>query len=249
MHRFSRMHLSPEEAMRSLDATDLGESSNIAEGIALIAVIDERRDYLAAGYSSMRNYCMGRRRWSEDKALRRIQVARAALRFPELFEYLADGRLEVTTAAVLAPHLEPETAAGLMAAAAFRSQREVMQMLAERSRPHVASPVAAADDLLVEPTSCQHAALHAESHLSRCDCVSVDIAACESAPVHAQKSRRGRVTPSSTGDFDVRLTITQAEHEDLRRAQALLGHAEPSGDPALVYARAMKHYLAPLLSG
>ena len=44
----------------------------------------------------------------------------------------------------------------------------------------------------------------------------------------------------------MRLTITQAEHDDLRRAQALLGHAEPSGDPALVYARAMKHYLAHL---
>ena len=70
MHRFSRMHLSPDEAMRKLDATDLGETSSIAEAIALIAVLDHRQDYLAAGYSCMRNYCMGRRRWSEDKALR-----------------------------------------------------------------------------------------------------------------------------------------------------------------------------------
>jgi hypothetical protein len=54
------------------------------------------------------------------------------------------------------------------------------------------------------------------------------------------------VTPGATGEYDVRLTITEAEHEDLRRAQALLGHAVPSGDPALVYARAMKHYLAHL---
>jgi cell division septum initiation protein DivIVA len=44
----------------------------------------------------------------------------------------------------------------------------------------------------------------------------------------------------------VRLSITEAEHEDLRKAQALLGHAVPSGDPAEVYARAMKHYLAHL---
>ena len=111
MRRYSRMHLSPEVAMRSLDAIDLEEKSRIAEGLALIAVIDERRDYLAAGYSCMRSYCMGRLHMSEDKALRRIQVARAALRFPEVFECLADGRLSVTTAAVLAPHLEPETAA------------------------------------------------------------------------------------------------------------------------------------------
>ena len=119
MRRYSRMHLSPEVAMRSLDAIDLEEKSRIAEGLALIAMIDERRDYLAAGYSCMRSYCMGRLRMSEDRALRRIQVARVALRCPEVFECLADGRLSVATAAVLAPHLTPETAAGLLAASAF----------------------------------------------------------------------------------------------------------------------------------
>jgi hypothetical protein len=54
------------------------------------------------------------------------------------------------------------------------------------------------------------------------------------------------VTPSATGDYDVRLTTSEAEHEDLRKAQALLGHAVPSGDPALVYARAMKLLVAHL---
>lgn len=59
-------------------------------------------------------------------------------------------------------------------------------------------------------------------------------------------TRRGRITASATGDYEVRLSITDEEHEDLRRAQALLGHAVPSGDPAEIYARAMKHYLAHL---
>jgi len=49
MHRFSRMHLSAADAMRKLDAIDLEEKSRVAEGIALIAVIDHRRDYLGAG--------------------------------------------------------------------------------------------------------------------------------------------------------------------------------------------------------
>ena len=114
MQSYSRMHLSPDVAMRNLERIDLEEKSRIAEGIALIAVIDERRDFLAAGYSCMRNYCMDRLHMSEDKALRRIQVARVALRNPEVFEYLADGRLSVTTASVLAPHLNPETASGLL---------------------------------------------------------------------------------------------------------------------------------------
>ena len=164
MHRFSRMHLSPEVARRTLDTIDLEEKSKIAEGIALIAVIDERRDYLAAGYSCMRNYCVGRLHMSEDKALRRIQVARVALRNPEVFEYLADGRLSVTTASVMAPHLEPETTAGLLAAAAFQTKREIARMLFERSRPSEAQSVAPADESLVQNTSCQHAPAQADSY-------------------------------------------------------------------------------------
>ena len=134
MTRYSRMHLPPEVAMRNLDAIDLDEKSRIAEGLALIAVIDERRDYLAAGYSCMRSYCMGRLHMSEDRALRRIQVARAALHFPEVFEFLADGRLSVTTAAVLAPHLEPDTAASLLAAA-FLSRPEIRSCPLAAARP------------------------------------------------------------------------------------------------------------------
>ena len=246
MHRYSRMHLSPEAAMRTIDAIDLEEKSRLAESIALIAVIDHRRDYLAAGCSCMRSYCMGQLRMSEDKALRRIQVARVALRFPEVFEYLADGRLSVTTAAVLAPHLAPETAAGLLAGAAFRTQREIVQMLAERLQAPVASPVAAAGESPVETTSGQHAAPHAISHLSRCEDMLGDLAVLEHAPVHTGHTRRGRVTPCAAGAYDVRLSITEAEHAELVRAQALLGHSVPSGDPALIYARAMTHYLAHL---
>jgi 5-methylcytosine-specific restriction endonuclease McrA len=66
------------------------------------------------------------------------------------------------------------------------------------------------------------------------------------APAPAKNPRRGRVTPAATGEYEVRLIITEAEHAEFVRAQALLGHAVPLGDPALVYARAMKHYLAHL---
>ena len=244
MRRYSRMHLSPEDAMRNLDAIDLEEKSRLAEGIALIAVIDERRDYLAAGYSCMRSDCMGRLRMSEAKALRRIQVARVALRFPEVFEYLADGRLSVAAAAVLAPHLEAGTAAELPALAAFQSRDEIIRLLAARSRPCAASLAEPVGELPVESTSCQHAPGHAESDLTHCNFVLGVNTASGQCQAQTEHARRGRVTPSATGDYDVRLTITEVEHADLRRAQDLLGHAVPSGDPALIYARAMKHYVA-----
>jgi hypothetical protein len=76
--------------------------------------------------------------------------------------------------------------------------------------------------------------------------VAADAAAPAQAPAPAKKPRRGRVTPAATGEYEVRLSITEEEHAEFLRAQALLSHAVPSGDPALVYARAMKHYLAHL---
>ena len=246
MHRYSRMHLSPEVAVRNLGAIDLEEKSKVAEGVALVAVVNERRDYLAAGYSCMRSFCTGRLHWSEDKAYRRIQVARAALRFPDVFECLADGRLSVTTASVLAPHLTPESATELLAAAAFRTQREIVQMLAERAVPAAEESIASLGESLVEPVSGSLAVPQVNS-LSDLGAPRVcDSAATANAAPHVADPRRGRLSPGATGHYDVRLSITEAEHDDLRAAQALLGHAVPSGDPALIYARAMKLYRAHL---
>ena len=246
MHRFSRMHLSPADAMRKLDAIDLEEKSRIAEGVALIAVLDHRRDYLAAGYASMLDYCMGRLHMSRDKALRRIQVARAALLFPEVFEYLADGRLSMTTASELAPHLEAESAADLLAASAFRTKDEIRRLMAERSKPRVEAPAELALGVNVEESSGSYALAHMNSHVDACDPPRTGASKASLAPAQVKCPRRGRVSPSLTGGFEVRLSITEDEHQILQRAQALLGHAVPSGDPALVYARAMKHYLAHL---
>jgi hypothetical protein len=220
MHRFSRMHLSPAETVHSIDGIDLDEKSKIAEWIALIGVIDERKDYLAAGYSCTRNFCMGRLHMSDDEALRRIQVARTALRFPELFEYLADGRLGVTTASVLAPRLEADTADELLAAAAFQPKHEVIRLVAERARSFASAPTELASELLAEETSREHAPAHVVSHLTHCDCVSAHANAAAPVQAHVELRRRGRVSPSATGAYEVRLTITQDEHEDLRKAQA-----------------------------
>ena len=242
MHRFSRMHLSPDVALRTLDTIDLEEKSRVAEGIALLAVVNERRDYLAAGYSCMRSYCMGRLQWTEDRALRRIQVARAALRLPELFEYLADGRLSVMTAAALVPHLTAANAAALLPAAAFRSRPEIIQLVAAHAQSSCKPGRSELAPTLLESSE-SHAPVHAISETDLAMATTCDVA---HALVHANSSRRGRVSAAPSGGYDVRLVITEAEHADLTQAQALLGHAVPSGDPAELYARAMKHYLAHL---
>jgi 5-methylcytosine-specific restriction endonuclease McrA len=61
-----------------------------------------------------------------------------------------------------------------------------------------------------------------------------------SAPEHiAPAAPRAKITPLSASHFEMRLTIDRETQEQLRYAQALLGHAVPSGDVAQVLKRAL----------
>ena len=102
MSRFAVDHLSPLAARRRLEEVDLEEKSRLAEGLALIALIDSRGDYLEAGYSCMQRYCIEHLRMSEAKTLRRLQAARLGRKFPQVFERISDGRLSVSNACDIA---------------------------------------------------------------------------------------------------------------------------------------------------
>ena len=234
MHRFSRMHLSPEAALTSLAALDREEKSKVAEVVALIAVIDHRQDYLGAGHPSMCDYCVHRLHMSEDKALKRIQVARAALKFPELFECLADGRLSVTTANVVAPHLTPENAAELLKSAAHGTKQEILRLVAKPATEPTSAPLLEQAENVQTPLNS-----HAPAHVEACK----SLVQNESSATTAQPSspaRRGRIVATDDGGHELRVRLTSEELEAFREAQSLLGHAIPSGDPALVVARAME---------
>ena len=82
--------------------------------LAHLAEVDERKLYRPAACSSMHDYCVRELRMSEDTVFQRIRVARAARQFPAIFAALADGRLNLNAALLLAPHLTPETADDLL---------------------------------------------------------------------------------------------------------------------------------------
>jgi 5-methylcytosine-specific restriction endonuclease McrA len=60
------------------------------------------------------------------------------------------------------------------------------------------------------------------------------------APEPVQVPPRPRVAPLSAGRYALQCTIDQPTHDLLRRAQALLGHAVPSGDVGQVLGRALE---------
>src|SRR5688572_29040632 len=80
----------------------------MAEVLAHLAEVEERRLHLQAGYSSMFAYCVSRLGMSEDEACRRIDVARLARRSPALFPHLATGQISLSVAALLKPYLSNE---------------------------------------------------------------------------------------------------------------------------------------------
>ena len=76
-----------------------------AQIVAHLAELDTRDVFLREGYSSLFVYCRDALGLSESEAYNRIEVARAARRFPVIFDMLAGGSLHLTAVRLLAPHL------------------------------------------------------------------------------------------------------------------------------------------------
>jgi hypothetical protein len=180
---------------------------------------------------------------SEDVAYKRICAGRSARRFPAIFTALADGRLHVSAVVMLVPHLAPDTAGDLLAAAEHKSKVAIEPLLAERI-PHpdlptvvraIAPPVAPGSRALerVDVPALQLAPGRVAAS------VQTDSPAPRVPPAYPIPPR-SRIAPLAAGRFALQVTSSGTAHALLRQAQALLGHSVPSGDVAQVIERALK---------
>lgn len=110
--------------------------------LAHIAEVDERKLYAPAGYSSMFVYCVEALGMSKNRALKRIQAARTARRFPAIFPMLCDGVLCLGGVCLLAPHLTPENDQELLDAARGKTSLEIEAYLHRRFPPPESLPLA-----------------------------------------------------------------------------------------------------------
>ena len=165
MQRYSLSHLSDQALGRDLATLVARERATTADVVAHIAEFDARKLYLPAAYPSMFAYCVGELRLSEDATSKRIQAVRAVRRCPAVLAALAEGRVHLSGICLLAPHLTPENAAELLAAATHKTKAQIEQVVAERfPRPDLPSRVQAMSSpasvaLRVE----EHAPGHVES--------------------------------------------------------------------------------------
>ena len=132
MRPYVLTHLDDAALLHGLRALVARERATTAAVLAHIAEVDARKLYVPAGFPSMHAYCIGELGFSEDAAFKRMQVARAARRFPAIFAAVAKGRLHLTGLGLLAPHLTEENAGELLVEASHRSNSEIEQLLARR---------------------------------------------------------------------------------------------------------------------
>ena len=129
-YRFDQ--LGDAELLRLLSELIAEARENDAKTVAVIAEVDRRQLYLPAGYTSMKAYCIEALGLSEDAAYKRIQLARAVGAFPVQLEMLPDGRLHLTGANMLVPHLTAENQADLLAGATRATKAEIHDVLATK---------------------------------------------------------------------------------------------------------------------
>lgn len=107
-----------------------------ADMIRVLGEFDRRELYLSQGFASLFAYCTGALNYSEYAAFNRIEVARAAARWPQLLAAIEDGSLHLTGARLLAPHLTEDNIDDAIASARHKSKRHIEEIaagLAQRS--------------------------------------------------------------------------------------------------------------------
>jgi hypothetical protein len=222
------------EVVSSLAAAERHATTALIEALA---ELDARRLYLEEGCSSLFTFCTEQLHLSESAAYHRITAARTARRFPVILDCLRDGELTMTTISLLAPHLSEENWGRLVEAARYRSKREVEELVAAmHPRPDVPTsvrklPAPRAAALQTPPASLELAVADAGGEAAN--------QAEPDAPQPARSPKPAVVRPLAPARYQIQVTVSADTHEKLRRAQALLRHAIPDGDPAAVIDRAL----------
>jgi hypothetical protein len=262
--------LSDSELVDELAQLAGSERRTTTSLIAHLAELDTRGLHLRAGYPSLFVYCTQVLHLSEGGAYNRIEAARLALRFPAVLDLLAHGLLNLGTLRLLGAHLTPDNHETLFAAASRKSKRELERLLAGMfPKPDVAFtvrklPVPTTRAARISQTMAETTAVGQPTSpatlASLTETAALELPAAPHAPIEAAPSPSGdRATPGtghgcrlpphpvatvlSSDRYQFRFTVSAGTYEKFKRAQDLLRHAVPSGDPAEIIDRALSALL------
>lgn len=217
------------------------ERSCTIELIVVLEEFDRRQLFLPAGYRSLYAYCTEFLRLGEGAAYTRIEAARAARRLPILLSKLADGSITLATIGLIARHLTLANHTGLLEQVRHKSKREVERIVAglqpRPDAPTLIRKVAIQKEPMSQPASAAPSGV----------CATGTCAAGEVAPPSfenvfsgAPPEPRPVIAPLTPERFKLQITMDRETHDTLREIQDLIRHAVPSGDAAVIVARALK---------
>src|SRR5262250_1748007 len=110
------------------------ERTLLVEFLAYLGELDRRRLHLELGFPSTFAFCTDYLGLTKSSTFRRLTAARLLVQFPTVAEYLADGRLGLTTLVELRDVLCDETLAQTLDRAAGKTEEEVKALEARSSR-------------------------------------------------------------------------------------------------------------------
>src|SRR5574341_319960 len=197
---------------------------------------DRRRAWAERGYGSLWTYCLEVLHLREGSAGRRIAAMKVLRRFPRLADALRDGRLCLTTLALLGQVLTEENAEELVARAAFRTTAEVDHLVASvrpRSAPREGTRKLP-ESLAPSPS---------ESPLDEGDGEREALPSRAEAPFALTEDPRPRpaeLRAVSESLWSLRVTIDSACKDDLETLAMMLSHKFPRRDLAAVLHEAIR---------
>jgi hypothetical protein len=228
-------NFSDDDLVASL-RTLIGQERDVTAQVVAHMELDTREVYLREGYRSLYVYCRDALGLSEWEAYARIEVARAARRFPLILDLLADASVHLTAVKLLAPHLTPDNHREVLESARGKAKLEVQEIVARLApRPDAPASIrrvtpASSPAVPVSPAPLVIPATEPTDAAAP--------AAMTRAPL-ALTPPRASVAPLSPDRYKLQVTIGGDTLEKLRCAQDMLGHVIPSGEEAAVLDRAL----------
>src|SRR5262245_6255624 len=225
--------------------------------VAHLAEFGTRKLYLGEGCATLFTYCTEVLHLSEHETYLRITAARLSRRFPVILDRLQNGAVNLTTLKLLRKVLTSENHARLLAAAERKTKREVEELVASvapklpvegwiRKLPAVAVPMENAALTAATPAALvlQLAAPAVPANAS--PVVSAAAAMALKAVSIRDAIKPAVIAPLAPELYKIQFTATAETRAKLRRAQDLMRHQIPTGDPAAIIDRALTMLVAHL---
>jgi hypothetical protein len=240
--------LSDADLIARVKSLSVREREATAQLVAHLAELDTRDAYLREGYPSLFIYCRDALGLSEGEAYNRIEVARAARRFPVILELLAAGEIYLWGVRLLAPHLTAENHRDVLCSARGKKSKFAIQEIVARlaPQPDAATAIWKMASLMPEPAAGSPAPpVAGETPLNGSLTGHSPLPTNGTAPAELPVPP-AVVTPLSPDRYKLQLTISGDMLEKLRLAKDMLSHVVAPGDDEAVLDRALSALLVEL---